>query len=188
MNFIKDLYYSFIFLGDSAYKNSTFASDKVYALLKVTLTFAPIAFVLDTVNFWFINNKQFIAGFLVVVIFNAWYGIKKHRKLGDFNWEIFFKKTRTMLTLVVSVYILLSILAKFAGDNVVAEGFQVLIQVMTLFYPISKALKSIHALSGGEYPPKWLMDKFYGFEKTGNMKDLFDTEKKEDNNNTKNQE
>lgn len=175
MNFIKNIYYSIIFIADSTYKN-IFSPDKIWAVSKVIMTFAPIAFLLDTINLWFITNKQFIAGFLVVVLFNAWYGIKRHRKLGDFKWEIFLKKTREMLTLVISVYILLSILAKFAGDNAIAETFQVLIQVMTLFFPISKAIKSIHFLSGGEYPPLWMMKRFYGFEKDGNMKDLFDTE------------
>lgn len=175
--FLQDIYYSVIFIGDSKYKTSDFMFEKAIALIKVICAFAPIAFVLETINFWFLNNKQFIAGFLVVVVINGYFGIKKHRKLNDFDYKIFFIKTRKMLTIVISVYILLSILAKFAGDNIIAEGFQVLIQVMTLFYPISKAIKSIHVIYNGEYPPKWLMDKFYNFEETGDMGDLFDTKK-----------
>jgi len=105
--FILDIYYSLIFVGDSKYKTSDFMFEKTIALLKVISAFAPIAFLLETINFWFLNNKQFIAGFLVVVAINGYFGIKKHRKLNDFDYKVFFIKTRKMLTIVISVYILL---------------------------------------------------------------------------------
>lgn len=87
-----------------------------------------------------------------------------------------------MLMVVIVVYILLSIVGKFAGDSIVSECFQILVQVMTLFYPASKALKSIFVLSDEDYPPKWIMKKVYNFEEDGDLGDLFKTTKNESEN------
>jgi hypothetical protein len=61
----------------------------------------------------------------------------------------------------------------------VGESFKILIQVVTLLYPVSKVLKNIYILSNKQFPPAFIMDKIYNFEKNGDLKDLFDTDKKE---------
>lgn len=179
MKILEDLYFSLVFLADDKYNKNPFIIEKIIALIKIITAFAPVAFLLKTIHLWFENNKDFIAGFLVVVAINAYFGIKKHTKYKTFKWRIFFEKTGQMLTIVIAVYILLSIVGKFTGDNMISEGFEILVQVMTLFYPGSKAIKNIHLLSNGDYPPKWLMEKVYDFENEGDLQDLFKTTKKE---------
>lgn len=181
-SFIRGIYYELIFFSDDRLnKNRHYLVEKFFIILKMILTFGPIAYILNIVNSWFHNNHEFVAGFLVAVVFNAWFGIKKHRKLKTFDWEIFLKKTGQMLTIVIAVYILLSIVVKFAGDNILAEGFEIVIQVTTLLFPIGKCLKSIHIISDGTYPPEWIMKKLYNFEETGSVDDLFEKPKtKED--------
>ena len=100
MNFLKDIYYSLIFLADEKYNKSPFLMEKVMAMIKLLSTFGPIAYLLNVVDLWFISNKEFISGFLVIVMLNAWYGIKKHRKLKTFDWKVFFKKTRDRKSVV----------------------------------------------------------------------------------------
>ncbi len=84
-----------------------------------------------------------------------------------------------MWIILVLVYGLLEMLRITAGNNFVGEGFKVLIQVMTLLYPISKALKNIYILSNKKFPPSFIMDKIYTFEKNGDLNNLFQIDKKQ---------
>lgn len=177
MGILRNFYYSFIFLADQRFKERTDYIEKVFVVIKLLAAFGPIAFLLDTISMWFQNNKEFVTGFIVVVFINAWLGIRKHRKLNTFNWETFYKKTSLMLMVVIVTYVLLSIVGKFAGDNMISEGFQILLQVTTLFYPASKGLKSVFVLSNGEYPPKWMMKRVYNFEEEGDLAELFKSKK-----------
>lgn len=177
MGILKNFYYSFIFLADQRFKERTDYIEKVFVVIKLLAAFGPIAFLLDTISMWFVNNKEFVTGFIVIVFINALLGIRKHRKLNTFNWVTFYKKTSLMLMVVIVTYVLLSIVGKFAGDNMISEGFQILLQVTTLFYPASKGLKSVFVLSNGEYPPKWMMKRVYNFEEEGDLAELFKSKK-----------
>jgi hypothetical protein len=52
-------------------------------------------------------------------------------------------------------------------------------------FPASKILKNIYILSNKQYPPSFIMDKIYKFEKDGNVTDLLGKEN-EDNINEEN--
>ena len=97
-----------------------------------------------------------------------------HNKMGTFNWVEMFKKNVLMWMVLIVVYTMLEMLRLTAGDNFVGEGFKILIQVTTLLYPVSKVLKNIYILSNKQFPPAFIMNKVYDFEKNGNVKDLFD--------------
>ena len=79
-----------------------------------------------------------------------------------------------MTFIVIIGYVMLEMLRYTAGDNLAGEIFRILIQISTLLFPISKVLKNIFILSKGKYPPKFFMQRLYNFEKTGDLKDLFD--------------
>lgn len=78
-----------------------------------------------------------------------------------------------MLLVLVLVYAGLEMMLKVARENVVTEVFRIALQVSTLMYPVSKMGKSIFIITKGEYPPEWLMRKFYNFNKTGDLNNLF---------------
>lgn len=177
-----------VFIADQKYNKNPYLMEKLLTVGKLVATFGPVAYILNLIHFWFANNKEFVSGFLVIVFLNAIVGLMKHHKTNTFNWMTFLKKTSLMLMVVIVVYILLSIVGKFAGDSFVSEAFQILVQVMTLFYPASKALKSIFVLSDEDYPPKWIMKKVYNFEEDGDLGDLFKTTKNEAENFNQNQE
>jgi len=168
MSIVKNIFYSFIFIADD---RQGFMA-KIVMSAKLLLAFAPIAYTLDLVGLWFTDNKKFVTFFVFMVIINAVLGMWKHKKENDFNWEVFFIKTGKMLAVVIAIYVILSMLSGIV-DETVSKYFDMTIQVMTLFYPGSKAIKSVFNISNGDYPPKWIMKKVYNFEEEGDITELF---------------
>ena len=78
-----------------------------------------------------------------------------------------------MTTILFLAYTMLEMLRRTIGDNFISEGFGIIIQISTLLYPTSKALKNLFILSNKQFPPAFIMERLYNFEKTGNLKDLF---------------
>jgi hypothetical protein len=148
-------------------------------LVGLIVTFGPIAYILDGLNLWFENNQQFSSFVIICLLVNLLVGVRYHNKMGTFCWKEFFIKNIEMWVILVLVYGLLEMLRITAGNNIVGEGFKVLIQVMTLLYPISKALKNIYILSNKKFPPSFIMDKIYTFEKNGDLNNLFQIDKKQ---------
>ena len=174
------IYYSLIIAADERFT----LMDRFYAWLRImALSFISSGFMTyinEEFHLWFNENRHFVTGFTVAIIGNIVFGVWKHLKMKTFKWEEMIKKNATMIVLVIATYILLHYLQSVSGDNTLSELFEVFIQVTTLFYPISKAVKNIHIISKGEYPPKFIMEKLYNFEKDGDLKDLFSQpEKKE---------
>jgi len=176
MKIIKSLFFSIIYIADDRFS----FLEKLPAYIKILLAFGPIAYLLELGGYWFVDNKKFVTFFLLIVIIQGAFGIWKHKILNQFSWEEFFIKTGKMLVIVIFTYFLLSMVGGIASDNIIAEGFELSIQVMTLFFPASKGIKSIFIISNGEYPPKWMMKKVYNYENDGDLNDLFKKEPKKD--------
>ena len=168
----KKIYYSIMLLS----ADSPTLLEKLGYLTKLILTFAPIAYVLNGLGVWFNSNTQFFSFVLIALSLNMIVGARFHYKNKTFKWDEFFKRNCEMWSVVIVVYILLEMLRKTAGDNIMADGFKIVVQLTTLLYPISKALKNIYILTGKKYPPKFIMDKIYNFEKNGNVTDLLSKE------------
>ncbi len=166
--FFAGIFYKFIYLAEDRVS----IWSKIDVWFKMIMASAPIVFLSDLAGAWFEDNKQFATFVAATIILNAAVGMRRHSKNKTFRWETFFKKTGLMIFSVIVSYALLEMLIATAGDNYVTNGFKVLIQVATLFYPASKALKSIFILTNGEYPPKWLMQKVYNFEADGNLSEF----------------
>jgi len=175
MTYIKETLCRIILLVDS---RPSF-TDKLSYLVNLIGAFAPVAYLLDGLSFWFKTNQQFSAFVLICLVINMGVGARYHSKMKTFNWKEMLTKNSVMCGVLILVYTMLEMLRLTAGNNVVGEGFKILIQVMTLLYPISKACKNIYILSNKQFPPAFIMDRMYNFEKNGNLKELFDTDKKE---------
>jgi len=169
---LKKIFFTIILV---AYDKPTWEEKLIYTL-KLILTFAPLAFVLEGLDLWYKDNSQFFSFVIGALIINVIVGVVYHVKMKSFDWVEFFKKNGKMWFVLTLTYILLEMLRLTAGNNIVGEGFKVLIQITTLLYPISKALKNIYIWSDNQFPPKFIMDKIYNFEKTGDLKELFDKE------------
>jgi hypothetical protein len=173
---LKKIFYTVILC---AYDKPTWQEKAVYTF-KLILTFAPIAFLLDSFNLWYKDNSQFFSFIICALLINMGVGVMFHIKMKTFDWVEFFKKNGKMWVVLIVTYALLEMLRLTAGNNLVGEGFKVMIQITTLLYPVSKALKNIYIWSEKQFPPQFIMDKIYNFEKTGDIKELFDNDKNEE--------
>ena len=173
MTYIKETLCRIILLVDS---RPSFM-EKLSYLVNLIGAFAPVAYLLDGLSFWFKTNQQFSAFVLICLMINMGVGAWFHHKSGTFDFVEMLTKNALMWGVLILVYVMLEMLRVTAGNNVVGEGFKILIQVMTLLYPISKACKNIYILSNKQFPPAFIMDRMYNFEKNGNLKELFDTDK-----------
>ena len=85
-----------------------------------------------------------------------------------------------MIAVLIAAYILLEQLRIVIGDNIIGNGLKVVIQVSTLLYPTSKALKNLYILSNNQFPPAFIMERLYNFEKTGDLNDLYPVKQEKD--------
>ena len=169
---IKKIFYSIIL---SSYEGLSI-SVKLQYFAKLIITFSPIAFILDSLGFWFEENKMFFSFIIYTLIVNIAVGVWFHLKNKTFKWEEFLKKNSTMLFVIMLAYPILEFMRLIAGENIAGEIFKITIQIATLLYPASKILKNLYILSNKQYPPSFLMDKLYKFEQEGDLNDLFKKE------------
>jgi len=196
---LKKIYYSVILFGcgtkTSGFLNTLFYNDttadsyqvsfgeKIQYLTKLLLTFTPFAFMLEKFNLWLPNNQIFFRTIVYALFANVIVGGWFHYKNKSFKWRIFFRKNIEMWLIILLVYPILEGMKGVTGDNVIGEFFKIAIQLGTLIYPASKVFKNIHILSNKKFPPSFIMDKVYNFEKDGNVKDFFESEGNKTNNN-----
>ena len=176
-----NFFYSLLVASDGRFE----IIDRTIAWLKIAIfSFITSGFIIslqNEFNVWFSDNQKFVNGFIIVMIANIILGGIRHLKTKTFSWHQFLVKNSIMMFVVSIVYLLLHRLHLSSGDNMLSNGFESFIQVLTLFYPISKAIKSLYIISNGDYPPKFIMEKIYNFEKDGDLKELFSQpNKKED--------
>jgi len=172
---LKKIFFTIILVAD---EKPTYYEKLIY-IFKLLMTFSPIVILLEAFNLWYVNNKQFFSFVLGALLINMFVGAWYHRKMKTFSWELFLKRNALMWAVLIPVYTLLEMLRLTAGDNMIGEGFKVVIQITTLLYPISKALKNFYILSNKQFPPQFIMNKIYNFEKTGDIKEFFNKEKEE---------
>lgn len=182
---LKNLYYTIILFGcgtkvpsklkflnipASTYELDFF--EKAQYLFKLVLTFTPIAYVLNTFNAWIPDNKIFFQVLVWAIIVNIAAGARVHWVNNTFKIKTLLLKNIEMCFIILLTYPILEGINRLTGDNMVGNIFQWGIQIGTILYPGSKAIKNIHIWSEGKYPPKFIMEKIYKFEKDGDVNDL----------------
>jgi hypothetical protein len=155
--------------------------DRLSYFFTLIATFGPIAFLLKKVDVWFVTNQDFSVGVFICFLINMAVGVAYHLKLKTFSYMEFITKNSLMLLALIVVYTLLEIVRSVLGNNFGSEAFRIVIQVSTLLWPISKACKNIYVLTNKQHPPKFIMEKLYNFEKTGNLSELFEQNKNDQN-------
>lgn len=163
--------------------------DRAKAFGKVMFFIGPIAFIVESLELWYIENRAFTLFAAGFVLINAFTGAVVKKIQGKFDWETFFIKTIKMILIISGVYVILEGIVSPIGDNMVTDGFIASFQVATLLYPGSKILKNAFIWSDGEHPPKWIMQKIYNFQENGDLKQFlserkpegFNTEEEQDN-------
>lgn len=147
--------------------------DKLHYILISLSKLAPIAFIFSGLDMWFDTNKIFFTFLVYTLLANIIAGVWRHRKEGSFSWEKFFIKNFQMWMIIIMTYPLLEMLHHITGDNSISEVFSVIIQLSTILYPGSKLLKNVYIISNKQFPPRFIMERLYKFEKTGNTDFIF---------------
>ncbi|MCG9970979.1 hypothetical protein [Christiangramia crocea] len=146
--------------------------DRAESFLQSLKYFTPLAFILGTLNAWYMDNQEFAYAMVVIVFINMILGAVMHFKTGQFKWEKLLVKTITMVIVIGVTYIVLEVIISFAGEGMIVTGFRAALQIATLLYPGAKILKHVFVLSNGEYPPEWIMRKIYNFQENGDLKEF----------------
>src|SRR5690606_37982342 len=123
--------------------------------------------------------QQFGNFICIALIVNMIVGVWFHLLNNSFSVKEFLLKNIEMGFVVIIVYIMLEMLRYTIGDNIAGEAFKVLIQCMTLLYPTTKIFKNIFLMTKGKYPPEFLMQRLYNFEKNGDLNEFFKTKNDE---------
>lgn len=147
--------------------------DRAKYIWSIFIHFAPVAFALDLVDWWFTENRQFGTFMCIALLMNLGVGAWAHIRGGTFCFKHMIVRNVEMGIVVIVGYTMLEMLRYTAGDNFAGELFRISIQVMTLMFPTSKVLKNIFIISNGKYPPEFIMKKMYNFEKNGDLSKLF---------------
>src|SRR6478736_1797060 len=171
---IQKLFCGIILIADS---RPTFVEKLKYFAL-IIATSSPVIWIIESLSGWYLTNHQFANGVFVTVFINIVIGAWYHHKMGSFSYEQFIVRNSIMILVLLFGYTILELLQLRLGDNMLATGFKTTIEVSTLLYPGSKVLKNLYILSNKQFPPSFIMERLYNFEKTGNIKDLFPEEPK----------
>ena len=147
--------------------------DRLRYLLDWMIHLFPFAIILKLGGIWFDNNQTFVGVFFWALLGNMIVGIIRHLWTKSFSWLQFFGKNALIVFCLVIMYVSLELLLIIVGNFPAVEYFETTLQATTLMYPISKILKNIHILSNRRIPPKWIMDRIYNFEKTGELDKIF---------------
>ena len=149
---------------------------KTYVTWMIFLT--PIVFIMDRFGVWYSDNQIFFEGFIYTMLANVVVGMIKNSFKRTFSWMEMAKKTSIMCLSIITVYIVLDVMRYTAGDNIAGEVFRIFIQITVLMWPASKILKNIYIISGGEFPPEFMMKKLYNFQTNGDLNEFFKTSNK----------
>jgi len=171
--FLYQKYFTIVLTAD----DSLTVLERCKYLFSCVLTFAPVAIILSALGVWFETNKLFLCSIIVFIFINMILGGRMHWKSRTFSMKLLLQKTVEMIMVVGIVYLVLELILKVAGENVITSSFQATLQVATLLYPGGKILKNIFILSEGEHPPKWLMQKIYNFQNNGDLKEFMSLKK-----------
>ena len=87
-------------------------SFKINYLIKLIITFAPIAILLEGFNLWYTDNRQFFNFVMGALFINKIVGVFYHIKMHSFNWVQFFRKNGIMWCVLIITYILLEMIVK----------------------------------------------------------------------------
>ena len=166
--------FSFISVPQNSFQVETY--EKLQYLAKLILTFTPLAYLLNIFNAWFPSNQVFFQVLVWTLLANVIVGAKVHWGSNTFKLKTLLLKNIEMCIIILLVYPILGGINQITGDNIAGNVFQWAIQIGTILYPGSKVLKNVHIWSNGKYPPKFIMEKIYKFEKDGDIKDLLNKE------------
>lgn len=144
---------------------------KLNASVKLGIGVAPVAFIVEKLTDWTVENAVYI-GWVLWAIFVDWVvGVWYHIKKKDFDWG----KNALGLTLKIGM-------ALFAGslfealpyflkhDNIIAQLLLVVTRLAVFLYPAGSAFMNMAEITDGKFPPTGWIKKIKYFNENLNLK------------------
>lgn len=148
--------------------------DRVYYFFIAFFKSIPLLMLYSYFTVWKEKNELFFVGISFILFLNMVVGATYHAKAGSFDIKQFLYGNISVMLVISVVYISLSVLSIPLNESEMGKMFQSVLQFMTLMYPVSKIVKNIFVLTGGKYPPQFVMKALYNYEREGKLKDFFD--------------
>ncbi|MGV0847455.1 hypothetical protein ACTS9T_12920 [Empedobacter falsenii] len=141
---------------------------------------APIAFIVNSAFNWHNEHEAFLYGLYGVLFVNAIFGICTHAKLKTLDIGEFAKSTLITIVVVSGVYFSLDRVNNSIPEGFLSIAFTSSVQILTLMFPLAKILRNGYILTNGKFPPEFLIEKLYNYERDGNIKSFLEILKKEE--------
>ena len=148
--------------------------DRIYYFFIAFFKSIPLLMLYSYFSVWREKNELFFVGISFILFLNMVVGAIYHAKAGTFDIKHFLTGNATIMLVIMVVYISLSVLSIPINETETGKIFQSVVQFMTLMYPVSKIVKNVFVLTGGKYPPQFIMKALYNYEREGKLKDFFD--------------
>ena len=141
--------------------------DRLYYLGQVLLHSTPFMLLCSYLLSWRQAHQAFVMALGGALLLNILIGAAYHLRYHSFSLRALLLKNAQMLSVIAAVYILLALLEVPLSQT---------LQLMTLLYPVSKAIKNIFVLTHGKYPPAWVIKALYNYEREGKLKEFFNND------------
>ena len=148
--------------------------DRIYYFFIAFFKSIPLLMLYSYFTVWKEKNELFFVGISFILFLNMVVGATYHAKAGSFDIKQFLYGNISVMLVISVVYISLSVLSIPLNESEMGKMFQSVLQFMTLMYPVSKIVKNVFVLTGGKYPPQFIMKALYNYEREGKLKDFFD--------------
>lgn len=159
------------------------SGDKIEYASQLAYKFAPMAIFLNFIGLWWHDNHQFGMFMMGAMLINLVIGVFFHHRNKSLDIKEMLVKSGEMSVIVIATYTILEMIRYTLGDNMLSEAFRATIQVATILYPGSKIFKNCYLLSNGKFPPKFVMENIYNFEKNGDLRRFINFKKDNDERN-----
>ena len=148
--------------------------DRIYYFFIAFFKSIPLLMLYSYFTVWKEKNELFFVVISFILFLNMVVGATYHAKAGSFDIKQFLYGNISVMLVISVVYISLSVLSIPLNESEMGKMFQSVLQFMTLMYPVSKIVKNVFVLTGGKYPPQFIMKALYNYEREGKLKDFFD--------------
>lgn len=146
---------------------------KILSALKLAMVPAVGLSISERITGWYLERETYIIILAFSLIADLILGVWKHLELHSFSFEkMLFGFTKKLAFSIVFYFFseaLLQILHDAKFDSPAVTGF---LRFLLFAWPAGNVMVNMGILTGGKFPPLFVLNRIAKFNKTGDLKDL----------------
>lgn len=146
---------------------------KIFSSLKLAAVPAVGLSLSEKITGWYLERETYIIILAFSLIADLILGVWKHLELHSFSFEkMLFGFTKKLAFSIVFYFFseaLLQILHDAKFDSLAVTGF---LRFLLFAWPAGNVMVNMGILTGGKFPPLFVLNRIAKFNKTGDLKDL----------------